>query len=88
MTEDLESRLTRQVAGRAIRRLGILEVMLLGGAMALALVAGALVAFVLDASLGWPFRPTWAAASLLLFILPGALTLRRHRTNGGRRAST
>lgn len=53
------------------RRLDVLEVLVLFLALLLALLGGALLAWVLSGVAGAPFRLTWAVASLLLFIVPG-----------------
>jgi hypothetical protein len=53
------------------RRLDVLEVLVLFLAFLLALLGGALVAWVLSSVSGAPFRFTWAVSSLLLFIVPG-----------------
>ena len=68
---EKEARITREVAGRAVWRLNLLEYFILFAALVLALAGGALVAWVLGATMDLPFRISWAAASLLLFILPG-----------------
>lgn len=74
------SRIAREVAGRAIRRLGLLEAAIMAAAVALSLLAGALVAFLLAAS-GLPFRATWAVASVLFFVIPAlAIWLRDRRS--------
>jgi len=70
---------TREVAARAVRRLEFFEWALLVGAVALALVGGALVAALLATPLGVPFRLLWVGASLLFFVAPGAVALRRAR---------
>jgi hypothetical protein len=72
----------REVAARAIRRLNILEYVILFFALALALLGGALVAWVVSSATDLSFRWTWAAASLLLFVLPGALVYLRERRRG------
>lgn len=80
---EKEARITREVAGRALRRLNVLEYLILLAALLLSLAGGALAAWVLEVALGAPFRISWAAASLLLFIVPGAFVylreLRRER---------
>ena len=73
------ARATREVAARAIRRLDVLEWVILSGAILLALAGGALVALLLSVPFGFPFGITWIAASLLLFGIPGAVALRRIR---------
>jgi uncharacterized membrane protein len=64
---------------RAIRRLGVLEWLFLGLAAVGALLAGALIAWLLQQSLGWSFRVTWAVAALLLFVVPGSISWFRLR---------
>ncbi len=76
MTEDPHGG-TRRVVERAIWRLNVLEYMMLGMAVALALGGGALVAWIFKTSFGVPFRPSWVTASLLLFIIPGLVVLGR-----------
>ena len=71
----------RKVADRAIRRLGILEVLILAGAALAALVGGALAAFLAASGFGWPFRPTWFVASLLFFVVPGLVAWSRSARN-------
>jgi uncharacterized membrane protein len=70
---------TRRMMETAIRRLNALEYVILGVAMALALVAGALAAWMFENLFGVPFRPTWAVSSILFFIVPGWIVLRRER---------
>jgi len=74
-----EARLTREIASRAVRRLDILEWVMLAGAVVLSLVGGALVALLLETSVGLSFRPTWVVASLLLFGVPGVIAMKRMR---------
>jgi uncharacterized membrane protein len=69
--EPQEVQAAREVMNRAIRRLDILEYVILFGALVLALLGGALVAWVLSLSAGFPFRWSWGVASVLLFIGPG-----------------
>ena len=78
---------TRRMMETAIRRLNALEYVILGVAMALALLAGALAAWMVENMIGVPFRPTWAVSSLLFFIVPGWIVLRRERRSGFRRAT-
>ena len=70
---------TRRMMETAIRRLNALEYVILGVAMVLALLAGALAAWTVENLFGAPFRPTWAVSSLLFFIVPGWIVLRRER---------
>jgi uncharacterized membrane protein len=69
----------RRAMERAIRRLNSLEYFIIAIAMALALVAGALAAWLVERLVGGPFRVSWAVASLLFFVVPGAIVLRRER---------
>ncbi len=73
---------TRRMMETAIRRLNILEYVILGVAMMLALLAGSLAAWMVENLTGAPFRPTWAVSSLLFFIVPGWMVLRRERRAG------
>jgi len=74
-----EAREVRRVATRAIWRLNLLEYVILALAAGLALLAGAVAAFLLGAALDLPFRPTWAVASLVLFAIPAAAAYLRER---------
>jgi len=73
-----------EVMERAIWRLWVLENLFIGLAAVSALVAGALVAWILWQAFGLPFRPTWAASALLLFILPGGFSWWRVRRQDAR----
>ncbi len=70
---------TRRMMETAIRRLNVLEYVILGVAMALALLAGALAAWMVEGVVGAPFRLTWALSSLLFFIVPGWIVFQRER---------
>ena len=63
----------------AIRRLNALEYVILGVVMVLALLAGALVARTVGFVTGEPSRLVWAISSLLFFVVPGWVVLRRER---------
>jgi hypothetical protein len=69
----------QEVAQRAIRRLDLFEGVLIAAGAVLALLLGALVAWVLGGITGIAFRPVWMVASLVLFVVPGALAIRRIR---------
>ncbi len=87
--EDAQLGSVREVTGRAIRRLGILESVLMVGAALVALVAGALAALLVAEVTGWPFRPTWIVASVVFFGVPGVVVIvraRREETGGGARS--
>ncbi len=68
---------TRRMMEIAIRRLNVLEYAILGVAMVLALLAGWLAAWMVETTVGGPFRSLWAVSSLLFFIVPGWVVLRR-----------
>ena len=70
---------TRRMMETAIRRLNILEYVILGVAVVLALLAGWLAAWLVEHTIGAPFRLTWAVSSLLFFIVPGWIVLSRER---------
>lgn len=69
----------REALGRAIRRLNVLEYVILAVIAGLSLLGGALIAVLAVQLLGVPFRLTWAFASILVFILPAAVVWRRER---------
>jgi uncharacterized membrane protein len=78
---EQEAELARKVMDRAVRRLDILEYLILLLALILALVGGALVAWILGTTFGTPFRLSWAVASLLLFVVPGGAVYLRERAH-------
>ena len=74
-----EAQAAHEVAARAIRRLDILEWVILGGAMVLAIAGGAAVAWLIAPTLAFGFRAIWAATSVLLFVVPGVIAITRMR---------
>ena len=68
---------TRRMMERAVGRLNLFEYVLMGGAAIIALLGGAAVGWILQITAGIPFRISWFAVSLLLFIVPGTAVLRR-----------
>ena len=70
---------TRSEMDQAIKRLGVLEQLFLMIAAVTALIAGALVAWLVGQAFGTPYRPTWAVSSLALFLIPGGLSWWRVR---------
>ncbi len=74
---------TRRMMKTAIGRLNVLEYVILGVAVVLALLAGALAAWLVENVAGAPFRLTWALSSLLFFVVPGWLVFRRERQAEG-----
>lgn len=70
---------TRRMMETAIRRLNVLEYVILGVAMLLAVVAGALSAWLVHGATGVSFRISWIVMSFLFFAVPGFLVLLRER---------
>ena len=73
----------REALNWVLRRLDVLEYLILFLALVLALLGGALVGWLLHSTLGLSFRWGWAAGSLLLFILPGGFVYLREFQKGG-----
>jgi hypothetical protein len=71
-----DARVTSEVARRAIRRLDVLEWVILAVAAGLAVGGGWLVAWML-AGTSEAFRTVWMVTSLLLFVVPGAIAFAR-----------
>lgn len=78
----------REVTERAIRRLNVLEWVVLVLAAVLALAAGAVTAFLLGEAAGLPYRPTWAVSSVVLFAIPAAVVWLRDRREERREPSS
>ena len=78
-----ESEAARQALGWVVGRLNVLEFLILFLALVLALLGGALVAWLLSPALSLSFRWLWAVTSLLLFILPGGFVYLREFRNRG-----
>ena len=70
---------TSEVARRAIRRLDVLEWIILATTAVIAVGGGGLVALLVVGRSAPGFRGTWIVTSLLLLIVPGAVVLVRHR---------
>jgi uncharacterized membrane protein len=64
-----------EVAQRAIRRLDMLESVMIAGGAVLALLAGALISWLLVGAEGVGFRRTWIVTSLILFVVPGVIAI-------------
>ena len=79
MTSGDEAGVAREVTGRAIRRLGWLETLLMLAAGLMALFAGAVTAWLVTDLTGMAFRIVWIGASLIFFVVPGGLVLVRTR---------
>ena len=74
---------TRRDMRRAIRRLSVLEYVMMALAAAAALLGGAMAAWLLEAGLGVPFRVGWTVSSVLLFALPGLAVWGREARRSG-----
>jgi hypothetical protein len=70
---------TREEMERAIRRLDVLEWVILLAAVVFAIGGGALVAWMLSEGAGLAFRPTWIVLSILLLVVPGGIVMLRER---------
>ena len=79
LEERKEARILREVARRAIRRLDILEWVIFAGALTLAIVGGAAVAWLMVGSNDPRFRVTWIVSSLVLFVIPGSIAIIQSR---------
>ena len=66
---------TRRMMETAIRRLNAFEYLILAVAMGLALLAGALAAWMAESLMGASFRLAWALSSLLFFVEPDTALL-------------
>ena len=62
---------------RAIRRLNVLEYVILAAAFLLALAGGGAAAYILSAGTNLPFRLTWVLITFTLLIIPGLLVFGR-----------
>ena len=89
--ESADLREVRANLNRAVRRLNILELILLGAAAVVALGGGWLAALLGARAFDLPFRATWMAASLSLFIVPAVIALgmeRLRRRTAGKSGET
>ena len=75
---------TRRMMETAIRRLNTLEYLVLAVAVGLALLAGALAAWMAESLMGASFRLAWALSSVLFFVVPGWIVFRRERRTRAR----
>lgn len=84
--EDEEAaRAAAEFTRRAIRRLDLLEWVIVMGALAIATVGGGAVAVLIAPPFGLDVRTTWIVTALLLFVVPGAIGIARvKRGEGGR----
>ena len=79
LLDDEATRIARKVAGRAIMRLGLLELAMLVTAVFLCLLAGGVLALLVSTTFPVSFRLAWAVASLVLFVVPAVFAWRRER---------
>jgi hypothetical protein len=63
----------------------MLEYLVLGAAVLLALIGGAIGAFLLTRGNSLPFFGTWVVLSLLFFVVPGGFALWKQRRRESRR---
>ena len=73
--ESADMREVRATLNRAMRRLNVLELILLGAAVIAALGGGWLAALLGARAFDLPFRGTWITASLAFFVIPALLAL-------------
>jgi hypothetical protein len=85
--EKEAARVTSEVARRAIRRLDVLEWVILAAAVGLAVGGGALLAWLLTGSSRENFRLIWMITSVLLFVVPGGIVLLRTKTEARRQGA-
>lgn len=69
------AQLAQVVTRRAIKRLDILEWVILFAGVGLAMLGGAVVAWIFAGMAGWDLRTTWIGASIVLFVVPGAVAV-------------
>ena len=81
-TDQEDVRVIQEVAARAIRRLNVLEWMILGGAGLIAVLGGALASWLIAAQLKVSFRLTWIGLSMLLLAVPGLIVILRSGKDG------
>ena len=81
-TDQEDVRVIQEVAARAIRRLNVLEWVILGGAGLIAVLGGALVSWLIAAQLKVSFRLTWIGLSMLLLVVPGLIVILRSGRSG------
>jgi hypothetical protein len=81
-TGQEDVRVIQEVAARAIRRLNVLEWMILGGAGLIAVLGGALASWLIATQLKVSFRLTWIGLSMLLLAVPGLIVILRSGKDG------
>lgn len=81
-----ETREAREAVSRAIKRLNVLETIIIGAAVVIALGGGWLGAILARSVFDFPFRTTWMVLSLLLFVVPAAIAWTMERRGRRMRA--
>ena len=76
----------RAALNRAARRLNVLELIILAAAAIAALAGGWLAALLAGKAFGFPFRITWAGASLALFGIPALVAFLVEKRRQGTQA--
>ena len=68
-----------EVTRRAIRRLDVLEWLGYAVAAIVAILGGAVVAWMVAEPAGWDFRTTWIGSAFVLLVVPGVIVFRNMR---------
>lgn len=74
-----ETREAREAVSRAIKRLNVLEAIIVGAAVIVALGGGWLGALLARGMFDLPFRTTWMVLSVVFFVVPAAISLTMER---------
>lgn len=69
----------REAVSRAIKRLGVLETIIIGAAVIIALGGGWLGALLARGMFDLPFRTMWMVLSIVFFVVPAAISLGMER---------
>ena len=69
------ARRAHQVTQRAIRRLDILEWIMVAAGVGAAVLGGWAIAWILAGAGNWDFRSTWIVAAVALFVVGGGATI-------------
>lgn len=85
-SEREAARVAGEVTRRAIRRLDILEWVTFCAAIAVAVIGGWAVAWLLARPGGEAFALIWTVASLFLFVVPGGIVILKNRRDERRSA--
>jgi len=77
LPEDGVPEEVRETVVRAIRRIAVLEWVLLGVIVVLSLLGGAVIALLVVSLVELPYRLTWAVASIAIFVVPAVTVWRK-----------